>query len=773
MIAHNLGYPRIGDRRELKKACESYWKQETGLNELRHTARRLRQYHCILQYEAGLDLVPVNDFSYYDQVLDMSLMTDAIPERFQPLAESEEFGEMDLYFAMARGYQDERHDLPAMEMTKWFDTNYHYIVPEFKKDQHFELNPAKILTEVDEALDESIPVKPVLIGPISYLLLGKEKEDGFHRLDLINKLLPVYKKLMGELFARGITWLQLDEPFLAMDLDEKTRQLYQDVYKELHNAAGNLQLLLATYFEGLRDNRQTALALPVDALHLDLIRRPQELEPVLDSLPSDMKLSLGVVDGRNVWKNDYKESLDLIRKAKERIDSERLMIAPSCSLLHVPCDLNLENEGGAIGEIREWLAFARQKINEIVDLARLAESKSINRGKDKLKQNALSVQARRQSGHVHKSSVKKRLNSIADDDLTRHKPFSGRKPVQQQKLELPLLPVTTIGSFPQTREVRKMRARRRRNEISEEDYQSFLREETRKAIEVQEEIGLDVLVHGEFERNDMVEYFGEKLKGFVFTRFGWVQSYGSRCVKPPIIYGDVERPEPMTLDWSRFAQSLTDKPVKGMLTGPVTLLQWSFVRDDQPRSATALQLALAVRDEVSDLEKSGIRVIQIDEPAFREGLPLRRADQKEYLKWAVDAFRLASSVVRDETQIHTHMCYAEFQDTLESIADMDADVISIETSRSQMELLKAFADFKYPNDIGPGVYDIHSPRVPSRNEIGELIRKATEVIPIEQLWINPDCGLKTRGWEETIPSLKNMTAAAQSMRRRFEHAPPH
>lgn len=646
-----------------------------------------------------------------------------------------------------------------MEMTKWFDTNYHYIVPEFYKNQQFKLSSDKIFNEFAGAKQAGINAKPVIIGLVSYLLLGKEKEEGFDKLDLAGNLLSVYSEILTKLQDQGAKWIQFDEPFLALDLTEKAKETYHFVYAEIRKRFPKLKFIIATYFEGLKDNASLAVSLPVNVLHIDLVRNPEQLDDILDVIPESLSLSLGVVDGRNIWKNDYEKSLSLIKKAVNQLGSERILIAPSCSLLHSPCDLDFETSLNP--EIKNWLAFAKQKVAEIVTLKELASETESKQIPEAFEENKKAIESRRTSPLIHNDQVKQRANAVTKKDAQRINTFRIRKEQQQKVLQLPLFPTTTIGSFPQTAEVRSWRAKFKKGELTAEQYDTLLKEETQRTIRWQEDIGIDVLVHGEFERNDMVEYFGEQLKGFVFTKNGWVQSYGSRCVKPPVIFGDVSRPTPMTVYWSQYAQSQTEKWVKGMLTGPVTILQWSFVRDDQPRSETCKQIALAIRDEVVDLEKAGIRIIQIDEPAIREGLPLRKTDWQNYLKWAVEAFRISAGGVEDATQIHTHMCYSEFNDIIENIADMDADVITIECSRSQMELLNAFADFKYPNEIGPGVYDIHSPRVPSKEEMIELLRKAQNVIPAGQLWVNPDCGLKTRHWEETEKALIAMVAAAK------------
>lgn len=766
MQTHILGSPRIGRHRELKKACEQYWSGKTSLNELLETGKTICRQNWKMQQEAGIDLIPCNDFSYYDQVLDMTLTVGAIPERYSEIRTSH--SELDLYFAMARGYQHEGLDVTAMEMTKWFDTNYHYIVPEFQKNQQFRLFSKKIISEFIHAKQAGINAKPVIIGPLTYLLLGKEKEDGFDKLDLIENLLPVYIEILKELENHGAGWIQFDEPFLGLDLTEKAKEIYQSAYAEIRKQFPDLKFIIATYFEGLKDNLSLAASLPADVLHIDLVRCPEQLDEVLHTIPPTLSLSLGIVDGRNIWKNNFERSLAFIEKAVNAIGSERVFIAPSCSLLHSPFDLDLETDEKTLSpEIKQWMAFAKQKVHEIVVLKKLASGNADYQALQHYAENKKAVDTRKTSPLIHHQEVKNRVEVITEDDARRNNPFRVRKEEQQKILQLPLFPTTTIGSFPQTKEVRTWRSKFKKGDLTAEQYDTLLKKETERTIRWQEETGIDVLVHGEFERNDMVEYFGEQLSGFAFTQNGWVQSYGSRCVKPPVIYGDVHRPHPMTVYWSQYAQSLTQKWVKGMLTGPVTILQWSFVRDDQPRSLTCKQIALAIRDEVNDLEKAGIRIIQIDEPSIREGLPLRRSGWEEYLKWAVEAFRISASGVEDATQIHTHMCYSEFNDIIQNIADMDADVITIECSRSQMELLQAFADFKYPNEIGPGVYDIHSPRVPSKEEMIGLLKKAQAVIPAQQLWVNPDCGLKTRHWDETEKALIAMVEAAREAGKEF------
>lgn len=759
MLTQNLGYPRIGGQRQLKKACEQYWSGKIDLNELTRVANEIREENWQTQLGSGLDLIPCNDFSLYDQVLDMSLLLGVIPERYEPVLASVHGNSItDLYFAMARGYQKDGLDITAMEMTKWLDTNYHYIVPEFTAKQTFKIFSEKVFEEfhiAKQTLGEK--AKPVLLGPVSYLLVGKEKEEGFQRIDLIKQLVPVYVEIINRLKREGATWIQLDEPCLALDLSKKDKEAFDYAYRAIANRVSDVKLMVATYFEGLIDNTSLAVNLPVTALHIDLMRSPEQLEEVLSLIPSKLQLSLGVVDGRNVWKNDYECSLNLIAKAVEKVGSDRVIIAPSCSLLHSPIDL--DGETAIDPEIKNWMAFARQKLTEVSELKQIIEGNTAL-----LEVNKKAIANRRASKTVHKQAVKDRVAAITDADTTRDSAFPVRQQIQRERFNFPAFPTTTIGSFPQTDDIRQLRAKFKKGDLTLEQYEKEIEQATINVIRWQEEIGLDVLVHGEFERNDMVEYFGEQLDGFLFTRNGWVQSYGSRCVKPPVIYGDVSRPKDMTVRWSQFAAAQTDRPMKGMLTGPVTILQWSFVRDDQARNVTSNQIALAIHDEVLALEKAGIGIIQIDEAAIREGLPLRKAERPHYLDWAVKSFRITASGVQDRTQIHTHMCYSEFNDIIEHIAAMDADVITIETSRSQMELLHAFSHFEYPNEIGPGVYDIHSPRVPGTEEMISLLIKASDLLPARHLWVNPDCGLKTRKWPETKVALENMVAAAKQAR---------
>ena len=766
MKSNVLGYPRIGEKRELKKANEAFWAGNSTEEELLAVAEKIRVHNWQLQKDAGVDFIPSNDFSFYDQMLDFSFVVGAIPERFAPI---KHLRNLDRYFALARGYQKDGIDITAMEMTKWFDTNYHYIVPEFTKNQTFSILVNKPLQEYNLAKQHGFDTKPVLIGLVTYLLLGKEKEEGFNRLDLAERLLPVYIQLVQSLVDAGAKTIQIDEPYLVLDLPAGAAEVYRKVYGELKKQFTNTEFILTTYFGALDNNTELALSLPFDVFHIDLVRATAQLDNVLKALPANKKLSLGVVNGRNIWKNNFEHSLALIEKAKEAIGADRLLIATSCSLLHSPCNLELENNEKVLTpEIKQWLAFAKQKVKEVTTLQALATGKVTPEVKAIFEENKKAAENRKTSTLIHDNKVKERVNNITAKDDVRHSPFSQRKVAQHKSLNLPLFPTTTIGSFPQTDEVRSWRARFKKGDLTQAEYDKLLEKEIEESIRFQEDTNIDVLVHGEFERNDMVEYFGELLKGYTFTKFGWVQSYGSRCVKPPIIFGDISRPEPMTVRWSQYAQSLTKLPVKGMLTGPVTILQWSFVRDDQPRSQTCLQIALAIRDEVVDLEKAGIKVIQIDEPAIREGLPLRQNEWKAYFDWAIKAFRISASGVQDETQIHTHMCYSEFNDMIEAIADMDADVITIECSRSQMELLDVFGDFKYPNEIGPGVYDIHSPRVPSQQEMTDLMKKAISVVPKEQLWVNPDCGLKTRHWPETKAALHAMVDTAKELRNLYK-----
>ena len=753
-ITATLGFPRIGAHRELKKAQESYWKGDISSADLFHVAKDIRAENWKRQKDAGITHIAAGDFAFYDLVLHHTQMFGAIPSRYESLKKADP---LDLYFAMARGHQKDGVDVVACEMTKWFDTNYHYIVPEFSSETQFNLTYAPVVEHFTEAKRLGVHTRPVMIGPITYLLLGKMK-GAQNALSLLPKLLPCYVKLLEEYKKAGAEWIQIDEPYLALDLPAGAQEAYKTAYAELNKSG--LKLMLTTYFAGLRENTDLTFGLETAGVHVDLVREPEQLDAVLKAVKPEQVLSLGVVDGRNIWKNDFAKSLALLNKAKAVVGADRIVVAPSCSLLHTPVDL--ANEPKLDDELKQWLAFAQQKLEEVAVLGKALDNPAVV--KVELEANAKAIEARRTSKRIHNDEVKKRLAAVTPQMLDRKSPFAKRAAAQQSKLNLPVLPTTTIGSFPQTADIREARAKFKAGKLTPAEYQTFLEQKTTECIRYQEKADIDVLVHGEFERNDMVEYFGEQLAGFTFTANGWVQSYGSRCVKPPVIFGDVSRPAPMTVDWAKFSQSQTKRYMKGMLTGPVTILQWSFVRDDQPRANTCKQISLAIRDEVVDLEKAGIAVIQIDEAALREGLPLRNADKAAYLKWAVDSFRITASGVEDTTQIHTHMCYSEFNDIIEAVAAMDADAISIETSRSAMELLEAFVNFKYPNQIGPGVYDIHSPRVPKQSEMVTLLRKALEVLDPSQIWVNPDCGLKTRGWKETELALESMVAATKELR---------
>ena len=755
ILTHTLGFPRIGARRELKLALEAYWRGETDAQALAATASALRARHWAIQRDAGLGLVTVGDFALYDQMANHIQLFGCEPARFGFDAGTDT---LTRYFAMARG--DGRgnccaahHNAHALDMTKWFDTNYHYLVPEFSTATRFSLHAEQLLAEVAEAQALGHEVKAALIGPLTFLWLGKQ--HGVERLDLVAQLLPVYRALLVRLKQAGVRWVQIDEPILGLDLPQEWRNAFETTYWEL--ARTGVQLLLATYFSPLEENLGLACRLPVAGLHVDGVRAPQELTSVCDWLALPKVLSVGIVDGRNIWRTDLDAALSALTPLLER--RGQLWLAPSCSLLHVP--LTLADEDGLDAELRASLAFATEKLDE---LAALKAQLDATGAPDALQASRAAIAARAASTRVHNPAVAASIARLPEDADRRRASFNERRARQHERFALPAFPTTTIGSFPQTGAIRAARAQFKKGQLSAADYTRAMHSEIAHAVACQEELGLDVLVHGEAERNDMVEYFGEQLDGFAFTRFGWVQSYGSRCVKPPIIFGDVARRAPMTVPWTQHAQSLSNKPVKGMLTGPITMLQWSFVRTDQPRATTALQLALAIRAEVADLQAAGIGIIQIDEPALREGLPLRRSRWKAYLDWATRAFRVTAGVADDATQIHTHMCYAEFNDILPSIAALDADVITIETSRSDMELLDGFGAFQYPNGIGPGVYDIHSPRVPGPDDMERLLRKAARVIPPENLWVNPDCGLKTRAWPETRAALANMVEAARRMR---------
>lgn len=749
----NLGFPRIGAKRELKFALEKYWAKKCPIEELETTARMLRETHWKLQAAIGIDQIPSNDFSLYDHVLDTVALVGAVPARYN--FRGGNVG-LDTYFAMARGTATS----PAMEMTKWFDTNYHYLVPEFEAGMDFRLATQKPMLEFREAKALGIMTRPVLLGPVSFALLGK-RHSRLSPADIASTVGDVYGQLLQDLASGGAAWVQIDEPCLGWDLSSSDWKSFRTVYDRLASAS-RIKILLATYFSDLAENLSLAQSLPVAGLHLDLVRGVSQLDSALESTPANQVLSLGVIDGRGIWRSDLERVLELLRRAGDRVGPRHIQIAPSCSLMHIPVDL--EQETKLDPEIRDWLSFAKQKLQEIKLLARALEEDS-QEIRERLDENRRALAGRRTSPRVCDPAVRARVNAITTAMLKRQAAFPERRRNQARAMQLPLLPTTTIGSFPQTAEVRRARAARRSANMPEPAYEAFLRAEVERTVRFQERIGLDVLVHGEFERNDMVEYFGEQLNGFAFTGNGWVQSYGSRCVKPPVLFGDVSRPNSMSVEWARYAQSLTERPVKAMLTGPVTMLEWSFIRDDLSRKETCFQIALALREEVQELQAAGLRVIQVDEPAMREGLPLRKAERPEYLRWAVDAFRLATAVADATTQIHTHMCYADFGEILEAIREMDADVISMEAARSQMALLASFSSDVYRNDIGPGVYDIHSPRVPSQLEIESLIRKALQVFRAEQLWVNPDCGLKTRDWAEVDAALPNMVRAAQNLRK--------
>ena len=760
MKAHILGFPRIGANRELKKSLEAYWSGLISQEALEQTGRELRQRHWQAQIDAGLDFVTVGDFAFYDHVLNHSLRLGVVPARF---GTEQSADNVDLSFRLARGRAPTGNDAPACEMTKWFDTNYHYLVPELISHQTFSLSDRRLFAEVKEAQALGYPIKVVLIGPLTYLWQGKCYGGDFEKLSLLEGLLPVYAQIFNELMALGVTWVQVDEPILALDLPPTWQAAFERAYHRLQRR--DLNLLLTTYFAGLEDNLSLACHLPVAGLHIDVVRAGHEWQQVLDRLPEYKVLSLGVVDGRNIWRSDLAKQTALLQQAHARL-GERLWVASSCSLLHVPVDLAAENQ--LPDEVRACLAFATQKLNEVALLKQAMIEPQNTLVQSAIGQATQAYHTLNQSSVWRNANVQTRVAALSPDDSQRQSPFGQRAKAQQSLLNLPLLPTTTIGSFPQTQQIRLARAEFKKGQINQQTYEQAMQAEIRQAIKLQEDIGLDVLVHGEAERNDMVEYFGEQLQGFVFTLNGWVQSYGSRCVKPPIIVGDVHRPQAMTVKWAKYAQAQSQQWVKGMLTGPVTILGWSFARYDISREHIALQIALAIRDEVVDLAQAGIHIIQIDEPAFREGLPLRKRQHADYWRWAVQAFRVSASGVADDVQIHTHMCYSEFNDCIEHIAAMDADVITIETARSAMELLKAFEDFAYPNAIGPGVYDIHSPQVPTVAAIKHLLSKAAQGVDKQRLWVNPDCGLKTRGWPEVQSSLENMVLATKELRAVWE-----
>lgn len=783
MKTHNLGYPRIGARRELKFALEAYWRCESTLESLEAVGREIRYQNLQTQIDAGIQFLPVNDFAYYDQVLNMSTLLGVIPKRFRQADY-----DLDVSFRMARGRApsddqasccighgpDQKNSTGlskagfAGAMKKWFDTNYHYIVPELEEDTVFSITDTRLFDEVTEAQTllqdgQGVKIKPVLVGPLTYLYLAENKGHTKNKLSRLPELVEVYAQILFKLKQQGIEWVQIDEPILSLDLSDEWQEVFKPSYERL--SAVGINILLAQYFDTLADNLEWVCELPVQALHVDAIRGQKQIQEVVQAWPAEKVLSVGLVDGRNIWKTNLKQALSSVESAHAKF-ADRLWVAPSCSLLHVPVDL--ESEEKLDKELKSYLAFAKQKLAEV---SLLADALSGAPVEDLLQENRCLMTQRQNSTQIHNPQVRARVEKIGQLPLERQSTYEERARLQKSKFDLPLFPTTTIGSFPQTQQIRQSRRLFKQGELSEAQYVEQMKAEIRDVIERQERIGLDVLVHGEPERNDMVEYFGEQLNGYAFTQFGWVQSYGSRCVKPPIIFGDVSREKPMTVFWSQYAQSQTDHIMKGMLTGAVTMLQWSFVRDDQTREKTCQQIALALRDEVLDLEAAGIEMIQIDEAALREGLPLKKSEWDDYLRWAVNSFRLTTSGVQDSTQIHTHMCYSEFNDIIESVARMDADVITIETSKSHMKLLSAFVDFAYPNEIGPGVYDIHSPNVPTVEQMVKLIEKASQLISAERLWVNPDCGLKTRGWKETEPALANLVAAAKQLRERYDLAP--
>lgn len=755
IMNHILGFPRIGSRRELKQAQENYWLNKISKNQLLDIGSKLRLRHWKQQKELGIDLLPVGDFAWYDHVLTTSMLLGNIPKRHQ---NKDGIVDLDTLFYIARGTAPNKKPVLASEMTKWFNTNYHYIVPEFTKNQQFNLMWCQLFHEIDEALNNGYKVKPVILGPITYLWLGKIKGNVFNRLDLLRNLLQVYQEILFKLQEKGIDWIQIDEPILTLELPHEWLQAFQVAYTSL---SGNCNLLLTTYFGSIEHNLNTIIKLPVQGLHVDLVHGKHDVLKLHHVIPDHWILSLGMINGRNVWKSDLKYWFNIINPIlKMRKD---IWISASCSFLHCPVDLKYEQNLSV--EIKNWFSFAIQKCYEINLLTQSFKLNDVTI----LEEWSNLLYTHNYSNHVNNISVQKSINQINDTDTVRNTPYVIRSKLQKQKFNFPVLPTTTIGSFPQTNDIRKLRLDYKNKKINFQNYSTEIKKHIKYAITAQESLELDVLVHGESERSDMVEYFGEHLHGFVFTDFGWVQSYGSRCVKPPIIIGDVYRSKKITIEWLQYAQSLTVRPVKAMLTGPVTILFWSFIREDLPKQIISNQIALALRDEVADLERIGIHIIQIDEPALREGLPLKQSEWNEYLSWATKSFRLASSKVQDITQIHTHMCYCEFQDIMNAVVELDADVITIETARSDMELLRFFKKFKYPNEIGPGVYDIHSPNIPSIYDIENLLNEAIKYIPIERLWVNPDCGLKTRNWTETNLALKNMVIATKNIRKKYQN----
>ncbi|MEO1923638.1 MAG: 5-methyltetrahydropteroyltriglutamate--homocysteine S-methyltransferase [Nautiliaceae bacterium] len=748
MATYVVGFPRIGEQRELKKALESYWSGKITQDELKKTASDLRKRHWTYQKNAGIDMISVNDFSFYDNMLDMTVMLNAVPERYKDIENC-----MDRYFAMARGDKDHK----AMEMTKWFNTNYHYIVPELDINMDFKPNIEKIILEYNEAKELGIEPKVNIIGPITYVKLSKIV-NGDEKA-IIEKLIPVYKEIIAKLkeLNPDIT-IQMDEPYFVTNPTKEDLELLERVYNEL---AKDANIYVATYFEHSNEANEVLAKTPIKGMFLDFVHgNENSIKALVDG---GKEVGIGIVNGRNVWVNDIEKSAAFVKGLTEAIENDKVHIGSSCSLLHVPYTLKYETKMDE--DIKSWISYALEKLDEIRVINKLVKNEELSEyDKEVLEGNKIAIATRKTSKKIHDPIVQDRVSNLTEKDKHRSVPFEERIKLQHENLKYPILPTTTIGSFPQTPELRKLRRDYKNGVISEEEYKAKIKEMIADAVKFQEEIDLDVLVHGEFERNDMVEYFGEQLNGVAFSQNGWVQSYGSRCVKPPLIYGDVSRPKDMTVEWITYAQSLTNRPMKGMLTGPVTMLNWSFVRDDQPRRTTAYQMAIAIRDEVEALEAAGIKVIQVDEAALREGYPLRNEKRAEYEDWAITAFRITTSSVKPETQIHTHMCYSEFSDIMDAIEAMDADVISIENARSDNSLLKIFKERGYKGEIGPGVYDIHSPRIPSTEEMVEQIEAILEVLPAEKVWVNPDCGLKTRKWEEVKPSLKNMVEAAKIVR---------
>ncbi|EPQ29617.1 uncharacterized protein PFL1_02836 [Pseudozyma flocculosa PF-1] len=759
-----LGYPRIGPQREVKKALEAYWGGKTSQEELLKVAKeqRLLTYKSIK--EQGVDTVPTGTFSLYDHVLDASNTFNLIPAQYAQAG----LDPLDTYFAMARGHQKNGVDLPATEMQKWFDSNYHYLVPELSEKTEFKINNTKPVDDFVEAKEAGYNARPVLVGPVTLLALGKAgkdaSSDSFDPVSLLPKLAPVYGEMLAKLAAAGAEWVQIDEPVLVLDAAKKYASEFKAAYEAIAKAAPQTKILLTTYFGKLEDNIEIVKTLPVAGLHIDLDRAPQQLDEVLSTFASSkLVISLGLVSGRNIWKTDLKAALATAQKAVQALggDASRVQIASSSSLLHTP--ITVANEKKLKPEVLDWFSFANEKCGEVATLA--AALRDPSSAADRLAANEKSIKARRDFEKNSDPAVRERVANIKPQDLARQSPFEVRKEVQKKHLNLPIFPTTTIGSFPQTKEIRQYRARFNKGEISQADYEKFLEDEIKMVVEKQEALGLDVLVHGEPERNDMVQYFGELLDGFVFTQNAWVQSFGSRYVRPPIVVSDVSRPAPMTVRWSSYAQSLTKKAMKGMLTGPVTILNWSFPRADISKEVQSKQIALALRDEVIDLEKAGVRAVQVDEPAIREGLPLRQKDWDGYLRWAVDSFRLSTSGASDAMNIASHFCYSQFDQIMQSIIELDADMISIEHSKSGEHLLGSFKRVGYPSHIGPGVFDIHSPRVPNKDEMVERVKAMAAVLPKESIWVNPDCGLKTRTWDECTAQLQNMVAAAEECRK--------